>query len=169
MGDHSTLDKIFDIDPNTVVIEAGTTTLIPVNPAPSALAANTSVDETNIAQLDSDVQYAREVMRDSIEHVREAMKSAILLAQSGDSPRAFEVVGNMLSSIVNANKELAVLHKTREETIASQKARVQGSEKTGDVHIEKAVFIGRAADLLRELRQTQKSEQVIDIKKDDTE
>lgn len=167
MSDDSTLNKIFDIDPSTVAIDtdAQSLTLPPTTANTAVVAVGDHPDEDMILQLDADVQYARTVMKDGIEQVREAMKSAILLAQSGDSPRAFEVVGNMLTSIINANKELTALHKTKEDTIASHKSRVQdgASDKSGgDVHIEKAVFIGRAADLLRELKQMQKAN-VIDV------
>jgi hypothetical protein len=84
--------------------------------------------------------------------VTEAAKSAILLAQSGDSPRAYEVVATMLTAIVNANKELVNLHKIKQDAAPQG----SGAGDGGGVNIEKAVFVGRAADLLRELRTLQK-------------
>lgn len=148
---NDTLNDIFDLDPSTVVIEASTE-LVPI--ANTSLAPATEEPDSHaLSELNDDIQYARETMREGIDQMREATKSAILLAQSGDSPRAFEVVGHMLDSIVNANKELVNLHKTREETTTMHRARVQGSNAGGGgVTIEKAVFVGRAADLLRELR-----------------
>ena len=72
--------------------------------------------------------------------VTEAAKSAILLAQSGDSPRAYEVVATMLTAIVNANKELVNLHKIKQDAAPHGAGAVDG----GGVNIEKAVFVGRA-------------------------
>lgn len=150
---NDTLNDIFDLDPSMVVVET-VTDLVPV--ANTSLApATPTTDENVLSELEEDIQYARGTIRDGISEMREATKSAILLAQSGDSPRAFEVVGNMLNAIVNANKELVNLHKTREETTTMHRARVQGTNAGaggGGVNIEKAVFVGRAADLLRELR-----------------
>ena len=99
-------------------------------------------------------------MRDSIDQAREAAVGAIELAQSGDSARAYEVVAGMLTAIVNANKELLVLHKTKEDTRKSR----EGDASASGVTIEKAVFVGRASDLLRELRTLSKDEpKVINI------
>ena len=66
----------------------------------------------------------------------------------------------MLTAIVYANKELLVLHKTKEDTRKSR----EGAESASGVTIEKAVFVGRASDLLRELRTLSKDEpKVINI------
>lgn len=75
-----------------------------------------NMDTGSTEALNHDVEYARGVMTENIDLVREATKSAILLAQSGDSPRAYEVVASMLTAIVNANKELVALHRAKEDT-----------------------------------------------------
>ena len=142
------LDEIFDVEP-TLVANAST-----------ALATTTStelvvaepVEAPPNGALEKDFQYARTTITDSINDVKEAAKSAILLAQSGDSPRAYEVVATMLTAIVNANKELVHLHKARKDA----STEVKTDHNDSNVTIEKAVFVGRAADLLRELRSIQK-------------
>ena len=109
-----------------------------------------------VETFDVDFDYARTVVRESIDQAREAAVSAIELAQSGDSSRAYEVVASMLTAIVNANKELLLLHKTKEDTRAKSR---EGTSSSSGVTIEKAVFVGRASDLLRELRALSKSEE----------
>ena len=63
----------------------------------------------------------------------------------------------MIQALVTANKELMLLHKTRKETIATVPPQQNASLlPTGDgstVNIDKAVFVGRASDLLRQIRQ----------------
>lgn len=147
------LNTIFDVDPETVVVDTETTSVITTPSIPVPTAADGDVTAA-LESLNHDVNYARGVIVENIDLAREATKSAILLAQSGDSPRAYEVVASMLSAIVQANKELVALHKAKEETTAAARARVNASSSggTGGVNIEKAVFVGRAADLLRELR-----------------
>jgi hypothetical protein len=153
-----TLNTIFDLDPNTVVIDAETMSVTPAPVGSQAVMPAVPIDDADAGSTDAlnhDVEYARGVMTENIDLVREATKSAILLAQSGDSPRAYEVVASMLTAIVNANKELVALHKAKEDTTAATRARVSASSSGGSgggVNIEKAVFVGRAADLLRELR-----------------
>ena len=150
------LNKILDIDP-TLTAKEETTDLQRATPA-GKLASATAEEA-----FDEDFGYARSVVRDSIDQAREAAVGAIELAQSGDSARAYEVVAGMLTAIVNANKELLVLHKTKEDT---RKTR-EGAESASGVTIEKAVFVGRASDLLRELRTLSKDEpKVINIEEE---
>lgn len=116
--------------------------------------------EPNYA-LERDFNFARDTIRDAIQRVSLAAVDAVTLAQSGDSPRAYEVVGNMLTAIVNANKELVDLHRSREETKKTAQQTQLGGTKSSEqkgVTIEKAVFVGRAADLLREIRALQKKD-----------
>lgn len=143
------LNEIFDVDPE-LVIDASNTTLIVAEPASIVVAepVHTASDK-----LEADFESARTNIQQMTKDVTEAAKSAILLAQSGDSPRAYEVVASMLTAIVNANKELVNLHKAKQDAAPQEKME---SSEAGGVTIEKAVFVGRASDLLRELRQLQK-------------
>lgn len=142
------LDEIFDVEPTLVANTP--TALVPATSAEVVVAEPLVSHEK---ALEDDFTYARDTITNSINDVKEAAKSAILLAQSGDSPRAYEVVATMLTAIVNANKELVHLHKARKDAAPQEQ---KDSGESGNVTIEKAVFVGRAADLLRELRSIQK-------------
>jgi hypothetical protein len=158
MANTETLDEILDIardtanaltkvpDGEQAVVPAGNTALVEVLPA-----VNVPDQEQ---KLDTDFEFARDKMRDLIKKGQEAVDSAIMLAQSGDSPRAYEVVGNMITAIVQANKELINIHKTRKDTTAVETP--SPSAAGGSVTIDKAVFVGRASDLLREIRALNK-------------
>lgn len=146
------LNEVFDIVPELVMPDASNTSLIYANTASNTSLVVAELVQTDEEKLDADFESARTNIQQMTKDVTEAAKSAILLAQSGDSPRAYEVVATMLTAIVNANKELVALHKTKQEA-APQKTE---SSEAGGVTIEKAVFVGRASDLLRELRQLQK-------------
>ena len=112
------------------------------------------VDPVRDAQrLEDDFEFARDKVRDLVKKGREACDSAILLAQSGDSPRAYEVVATMLTALVNANRELVALHKGKlDATPEIASSRGTSLDGGASVNIEKAVFVGRAQDLLREIR-----------------
>jgi hypothetical protein len=141
------LNEIFDVAPELVADTALTTTQ-----AAPVVVAEVVDDKTAQEKLDRDFEAARGNITQMTNDVTEAAKSAILLAQSGDSPRAYEVVATMLTAIVNANKELVSLHKIKQDAAPQG----SGAGDGGGVNIEKAVFVGRAADLLRELRTLQK-------------
>jgi hypothetical protein len=139
------LDKLLELEP----------TPTDETPVRRAVLHGELVPSPAAETFDADFDYARTVVRESIDQAREAAVSAIELAQSGDSSRAYEVVASMLTAIVNANKELLLLHKTKEDTRAKSR---EGTSSSSGVTIEKAVFVGRASDLLRELRALGKTE-----------
>jgi hypothetical protein len=150
------IDAILEIDP------AQTQALAPVEPSvdgelvptPSSTSLLVSDPGRDAERLETDFEFARKKITDLVKVGREACDSAILLAQSGDSPRAYEVVATMLTALVNANKELVALHKGKIDATPDV-ATGGGSSVDGgrsSVNIEKAVFVGRAQDLLREIR-----------------
>lgn len=127
--------------------------LVPTTPyAPSVLPT-----DPHAIDLDDDVAFARQQIKDLIDDGRSAMNGALELAASGDTPRAYEVVAVLLTAVVQANKELIILHKTRKETLKAERdAKNVGQGGPTPVNIDKAVFIGRASDLLRELQNVKK-------------
>ncbi len=150
-----TLDKLLDVavDQTTKALEPITNTvqgeLLHVPPSPPAL-----IQED--PKLEDDFEVARKAMKDLIKKGGEAADSAIMLAQSLDEPRGFRVVAEMIQALVTANKELMLLHKTRKDTITTVAPDNRSLLPTGDgstVNIDKAVFVGRASDLLRQIRQ----------------
>jgi hypothetical protein len=58
----------------------------------------------------------------------------------------------MITAIVQANKELINIHKTRKDTVATPNAPLLPTDGGSSVNIDKAVFVGKASDLLREIR-----------------
>ena len=110
----------------------------------------------NSQRLEDDFEFARTKIRDLVEKGKDALESAIILAQAGDSPRAYEVVGKMLENIVQANKELVGLHKTHRDASVPLDSSPSSSEGGNNVVIDKAVFVGRASDLLREIKSLKK-------------
>jgi len=113
-------------------------------------------------ELEEDIQVARTAMKKIAERAASAAEAAILLAESGDDAKAFDSVARMTEAIVKANKELIELHRTRKETLDKKEPKApllpNGNRP---VNIEKAVFVGRASDLLRELRDIDKGQKAL--------
>ncbi|AGR47748.1 terminase small subunit [Sinorhizobium phage phiM7] len=63
------------------------------------------------AVAEADRQYARENMKEIIETGTSAMTSVLDIAQATEDPRAFEVLSNIMKTLVDANKSLVGLNK----------------------------------------------------------
>jgi coenzyme F420-reducing hydrogenase alpha subunit len=89
---------------------------------------------------DDDFEYARRNMRDIIEEGKAVLAAAASLAQTSESPRAFEVVGQLISHMTSANKDLIDLKKKRKD--------IEGEASQAPVGTTvNAVFVGSTADL----------------------
>ena len=168
--DTDSLDAIFQLDPTISADEPIETReeLVVVGevvPAPArAVTPNPDIPTPELRELNHDFSNARSTISSSIEAVRTALDAAIALAESGDNPIAYDTLGKMLTAIVQANKELVALHDTKEKVTSAHRARTSPGSSNGptgtpgNVNIEKAVFVGRASDLLRELNRIKKDE-----------
>ena len=147
-----TLDAILEIDPATRedVIEVDASLVPTANTTVAKLDKEPTI--TDAGRLDEDFEHSRKSLKELVDLGKRAAEEALELAESGDSPRAYEVVGTLIANITQASKQLVDIHKTRRDSI-----RVE-EKKTGPItNIDKAVFIGRASDLLRQLKSISKS------------
>jgi len=135
------LDDILDLQPT----EPTEAVIIEVAPEEKSLAL---VNPEKA--IDSDLNYARNKLKQIIDSSQITLESVIALAEETAQPRAYEVVGTLIQAIVTANKELLQLHKTRADAVRVGAETTPTGPKQ-DITIEKAVFVGRAQDLLREL------------------
>ena len=63
----------------------------------------------------SDYEYARRNLYDVIEKSNSALEDIMDIAKQSESPRAYEVVTNLIKTMVDANKDLLQLAKTKKE------------------------------------------------------
>ena len=118
------------------------TSLVPtaeIKPEPPAkIVPKTGKDD------DIDYNYARENYYNLIERNQDAVEEMLEIAKQSEHPRAFEVVGQLIKSGLDANKELMGLHKTKKEL---------SMEKGGTTtNVNNAVFVGSTADLQKLLK-----------------
>lgn len=64
---------------------------------------------------DNDYEYARQNLYDVIEKGSSALEDIMDIAKQSESPRAFEVATNLIKTMVEANKDLLELAKTKKE------------------------------------------------------
>ena len=102
--------------------------------------------------IDNDFQYARENLYDIIEKGRDAMEELLEIAKAEESPRAFEVFGQLLKNMTDTQSTLMELHQKK------QKLENDGDrqEVTRAQNVTNALFVGSTADLLKLVKRETK-------------
>ena len=100
----------------------------------------------------NDFQYARENLYHIIERGRDAMDELLEIAKSEESPRAFEVFGQLLKNMTDSQEKLMELHQRK------QKLENDGDrqEVTRAQNVTNALFVGSTADLLKLVKKETK-------------
>ena len=108
--------------------------------------ANNNDNENN------DFQYARENLYHIIERGRDAMDELLEIAKAEESPRAFEVFGQLLKNMTDSQEKLMELHQKK------QKLENAGDrqEVTKAQNVTNALFVGSTADLLKLVKKETK-------------
>jgi hypothetical protein len=125
------LSEIFDLDPISTTIEpVQTVELVTV--------------EDDV--VDSDTDYARKNIRNLIDKGNVAVDNLLQVSKESEHPRAYEVVAGLMKTMADLNKDLLELQKRRKDL------KPQLENTGGNITVEKAVFIGSTAELLKQIR-----------------
>lgn len=111
-----------------------------VVPAVNHAVVVTQQEETQ-KNVEDDYDYARDNLKGLIENGKIAMENIIFLAKEGESPRAYEVVGQLIKTLAETNKDLLALAKAKKD-IQKEKEEIQGP-----THVTNALFVGSTAEL----------------------
>ena len=123
------LSELFDVEPIKIEspVKVETVTVSEINP------------------VESDTEFARKNIRNLIEKGSFAIDDLLQVAKHSESPRAYEVAANMIKNLSDLNKDLLEVQKRKKDLVADK----SGSK---DVNIDKAVFVGSTADLMKLLK-----------------
>ena len=122
------LSEIFDLDPISTTIE------------PIKTAELVTVEDDVV---DSDTDYARKNIRNLIDKGNVAVDNLLQVSKESEHPRAYEVVAGLMKTMADLNKDLLELQKRRKDL------KPQLENTGGNITVEKAVFVGSTADLLK--------------------
>jgi len=86
-------------------------------------------------------------LRDLIGKGNEAADHIIAVAKQSDHPRAFEVVSGLLKNLADMNKDLLEVQKRKQDL------QPKVTNNTQNLNIDKAVFVGSTAELLKQLKE----------------
>jgi len=98
--------------------------------------------------LDKDFEVVRTNLYDIISKGQQAIEGILHVASEGDSPRAYEVVSQLIKSVSDANKDLLQLHKELKQIKQESNS---GNQSAGTI-TNQSIFVGSTADLQKLLK-----------------
>jgi hypothetical protein len=126
------LSEILDVEPINEVERVASTELVEITPT------------NNVVESDAD--YARINIKNLIDKGADAIEELAVVARDSQHPRAYEVMAGMLKNLTDMNKDLLEIQKRKQDLTGVKES---GSK---DVNIDKAVFVGSTAELMKLLK-----------------
>ena len=115
--------------------------------------------DTGQDQID-DYVLSRSTLRSLVEVGANSLTELLVVAKSSQKARDYEVAAKMIDTIAGLTKTMKDLHKKEEQRISN----LQNENNPTNINVEQAVFVGTTSQLLKEIKNQQKS-QVIDAEK----
>jgi hypothetical protein len=95
--------------------------------------------------VNADAEFARDNIRELVTQGNQAVNELMLIARDGQHPRAFEVLSGLMKNLADMNKDLLEIQKRKKDL--APKAEAQNN-----LNIDKAVFVGSTAQLVKMLK-----------------
>jgi hypothetical protein len=133
--------KVPDSISETLDIE--TSIVSSVTSAETEVVAELSAGELD--QIQKDYDYTRGNLYSLVEKGQEAINGILELAQESDSPRAYEVAGQLIKSVADTTDKLIDLQKKMKD--------LKDTTQKGPTNVTNALFIGSTTELSKLLKQ----------------
>ena len=102
--------------------------------------------------VNPDADYSRANYYNLIEKGNEALEGILEVAKESQHPRAYEVAANMIKNLSDVTDKLMILQKQQQELKQKEEQATQQN-----IAIDKAVFVGSTAELLKQLKNESNS------------
>jgi|694.fasta_scaffold24602_3 hypothetical protein len=111
-----------------------------------------TIHGSNDSSVNPDADYSRSNYYNLIEKGNEALDGILEVAKESQHPRAYEVAANMIKNLSDVTEKLMILQKQQKELRGPE-------EQTAptNVNVDKAIFVGSTAELLRQLKNESNS------------
>jgi len=110
--------------------------------SPPMAQAVAPIEVNQNADIDDDFATARNNLHQIIHKGNDALEEALIVAKTSEHPRAFEVVGQLIKTLVDANKDLLDIQKKLKDLKKTEDEKAPQS-----VQAQNAIFVGSAAEL----------------------
>lgn len=141
MKTDESLSQIFDVEPTVIDHEV--------------IVAEGVVIEKESNKIEDDYSQTRSNLYSLLQQGEDALLTALSVAKQSEHPRAFEVVGNLMSQLAGINKQLMELHEKKQKLDAPSK---KDDETNKQVTNNNAIFVGSTSDLNKLLQNMTKGE-----------
>jgi len=94
------------------------------------------------ADIDDDFAKVRNNLHQIIHKGNDALDEALMVAKTSEHPRAFEVVGQLIKTMVDANKDLLDIQKKLKDL-----KKTDDFKASQNIQAENAIFVGTSAEL----------------------
>lgn len=98
-----------------------------------------STEEKTEKNLDKDFEYAKDNIKMLIASGSDAIEEILKVAKAGDSPRAYEVVSQLLKTVADMNKDLLDLHQ-KAKTVKKETVNVKNTTNN-------SIYVGSTSEL----------------------
>jgi len=134
----SKLDDVLEIEPE-IKME--------IVPQPETTSGEISIIDNN-TDIDKDYELARKTFQTLIDKGLKAVQELSDIARNTEKPFSYEVLSHTIKTMTDTTMEFYNIQKTTKQIKLMDKMNTSGTTK-----IDKAVFIGSTADLLREIKK----------------
>ena len=97
------------------------------------------IPEKEEKNLDKDFEYAKDNIKMLIASGSDAIEEILKVAKAGDSPRAYEVVSQLLKTVADMNKDLLDLHQ-KAKTVKKETVSVKNTTNN-------SIYVGSTSEL----------------------
>jgi len=153
MSGFDSIDKALEVEPQKTIVVPPNATLVKVDPVPLT-------DERLDKDLKSDYEVVRDNLRELVDMGKNALDGVIQVAQEGDSPRAYEVVAQMIKTLSETNRELMDLH-NRVKSI-----RKIDQSVTNNTTTNQSIYVGSTKELQDIINSARSSTKAFDNRPD---
>lgn len=97
----------------------------------------------DVSTVTDDSNFARNNLRQLIETSRSALEHALSVAVQSDSPRAYEVLANLINTAADLNTKLMDVHQKEQKIVGTKEGETSPTSVTNN----SIVFTGTTAEL----------------------
>ena len=126
------LSEIFDVEPIPLEVQEPQKEIVPI-------------ESSN--PIESDTEIARQNIKELIQKGHKAVDELAVVARDSQHPRAYEVMATLIKNMSDLNKDLLELQKRKKDLM------VTSQNKAGEVNVDKALFVGSTAELMKLLKK----------------
>jgi len=138
-NNYEKLDEIFGTQ------SAPTSTAVVIPPAPPIQVPGAYIPTGD--DIEDDYQVARKKINDLIDKSQQALDGMLGVALASDSPRAYEVVGQLIKTTGDAAKDLLDLQAKKKKVLQDDNKKSQQIDTQNNI-----IFSGSTSDLLKALK-----------------